>query len=426
MELNMARLWVLVPVTHLLLAQVSALRADTFEIRGGGFITGKLLNDPKSPIYKIRTNDGVELEIASGKLKPPVMLDPAVEDIYKSMAGKKDSPELHRAIGLALNSINPKGSLAYAHRERVVELEPNDANYVALGDHDQNKQTGEWERRDVSFKRQGLIYSASSRSWETPQSQAIVDFKNKEKIARADMAKLFTQHLKNLDSKTPKLNSAASEFFALLGNSEAFYQKYQLRDRLAIKVISDLLKPESTQAASPAFLMELLARLPDYATSSVFVDVATNSPDSQLQQQAIELLSRTEQSREYAFMRFWSALIQSNPKDKLYIQKTDRAANNLKGFVDKRAIPDLIDHLLSKVTTTLNIPGTNTFNKDGSGGGMSTGGQQKIDRLYQHQSVLSALIAVADGESFAYDQQAWRIWYAQKYAKTNLNLRRDE
>ena len=425
MKLNLTRVGLIVQATCLLFALSTPMRADIFEIRGGGTITGKLLNDPKSSIYKIRTNDGVEIEIPSGKLKPPVMVSPQIEAVYKSMAGKEDSPELHRAIGLELNRLDSK-SLAYAHRERVVELEPSDSNWSALTEHDQNKQTGEWERRDVLFKRQGLVYSPNSRSWETKQSQSIVRFKTAEKLARADMAKLFTQHLKNLDSKTPKLNSAASEFFALLGNSEVFYQKYQLRDRLAIKVIADLLKPQSTQAASPAFLMELLARMPNYATSSALVDIALDSPDSQLQQQALELLGRTDQSREYAFMRFWNALVHSNTSDKLYVQKIERAASNLKGFVDKRAIPDLIDHLLSKVTTTVTTPGSNTFNRDGSGGGMSTGGQQKIERLHQNQSVLAALVAVADGESFAYDQQSWRIWYAQKYSKTNLDLRRDE
>jgi hypothetical protein len=423
MKWNLVRFGVLVPAACLLLIHLSELQADIFEVRGGGTITGKLLNDPKSPIFKIRTNDGVEIEIPSGKLKQPVPISPDIEAIYKSMAGKEDSPELHRALGLELNRL--KSPLAYAHRERVVELEPTDANWSALSEHAPNKQTGEWERTEVLQKRKGLVLNQGV--WDSPQSLAIIKYKNAEKVARADMAKMFNIHLKNLDSKTPKLSSAAAEFFSLLGNSEAFYQKYQLNDRLAIKVMADLLlNPKSTQVASPAFLMELLAKMPENQACSVFVEIALESPNAQLQQQALELLDRSEQSREYAFMRFWSELINPDTKDKQYIQKIDRAGNNLKGLADKRAIPVLIDRLNSMVSTTISTPGSNTFNKDGSGGGMSTGGTQKIDRLYQHQSILSALVGVADGESYSYDQPAWRLWYANKYAKTNMDLRRDE
>ncbi len=424
MNLNWVRFGVLFPAVCFL-SQSPFLRADIFEIRGGGTITGTLLNDPKSPVFKIRTNDGVEIEIPSGKLKQPVTVSPEVEAIYKKMAGKEDTPELHRALALELNT--PSRPLTIAHRERVVELEPTDANWAALGGHAPNKQTGEWERKDVLEKRKGLVLSQAN-TWDTPQSQAILKNKTAEKLASAEMAKLFNQHLKNLDSKTPKLNSAAAEFFSLLGNSEAFYQKYQLNHRLAIKVISDLLLPksDSPQAASPAFLMDLLIKMPDYLTYSVFVEIALESPNSQLQQQALELLNRTELSREYAFMRFWNELLSASTRDKDYIQKIDRAGSNLQGFADKRAIPILIDRLNSKVTTDIKIPGSNTFNNDGSGGGMSTGGSKKIERLYQHQSILSALVGVAEGESYNYDQQAWRLWYARKYAKTNMDLRRDE
>lgn len=424
MKLNLVRFGVLVPVSCFLFSQASLLRADIFEIRGGGIITGKLLNDPKSPVFKIRTNDGVEIEVASGKLKPPVVVNPEIEAIYESKAGKQDSAERHKALALELNPLQK--SLAYAHFERVVELDPTDANWSALS-HVQNKQTGEWEPTEVLQKRKGLV-SLGSNKWDTIQSQSIVKYKNAEKLARAEMAKLFNIHLKNIDSKNPKQNSAAAEFFSLLNNSEAFYQKYQLNNRLAIKVISDLLlpKPDAPQTASPAFLMDLLVKMPENLTFSVLVEIASESPNSQLQQQALELLNRTEQSREYAFIRFWSELLSASPKDKSYIQKVDRAGSNLQGFADKRAIPILIDRLNSKVTTTIKTPGSQTFNRDGSGGGMTTGGETKTEKLYQHQSILNALVGVAEGESYSYDQQQWRIWYARKYAKTNLDLRRDE
>ena len=223
-----------------------------------------------------------------------------------------------------------------------------------------------------------------------------------------------------MEDKTPKTQSAAADFFDALGDSATFYQKYQLNNRLAIPHIADLIKKSET--APTGFLMDLLAKMPDNSAGSVFVDIAMSSTNPRLQEQALELLNRTELSREFAYHQFMAVI----GNTKAIPDVVDRAGSNLQVFADKRAIPHLIDRLVTKVTRSITSSGSNTFNKDGSGGGMTTGGTQKVEFPYNQQSIWKALVGLADGSDYQYDMQKWRIWYANTYAKSNLDLRRDE
>ena len=92
----------------------------------------------------------------------------------------------------------------------------------------------------------------------------------------------------------------------------------------------------------------------------------------------------------------------------------------------KSAIPTLIDRLRSVITMTRTSPGNNAINTKGDVS-MSTGPEKTVTNTpYFHQTVLSALTIVSDGANWQYDQSSWWRWYAEKFAKTNLDLRRDE
>ncbi len=392
------------------------LRADQFEIRGGGFISGKLLNEPSSPILKILTNDGVEIEIASGKIKSIALIPADVEQVYKTVAGKADTVELHRAISMDFN--RDQKALSYAHRERVVELDPSDENWKALGEHAQNKLTGEWEPRDVLFKRKGMV-SLGSKGWVTPQSKAITDSDSKQEKDAAKVRSLIDLNLKSLSDPSPKRVKAA-EFFNLLSNGPAFYEAHKLDHKFAIKHLSDLLKKDTAPGRTDMF-MAILAAMPGNSASPVFVDIAMNSQNSDLVSQALELLAGNELSREFAFQQFLNVI----RNDKSKPPAVDRAGSNIQAFADQRAIPTLIDRLLTKVTRTTVTPTPTTQTSDG---GISMGGPKvnKEEALYKHQTVLSALVGLADGANFQYDQVQWRLWYANTFSKSNLDLRRDE
>ena len=131
------------------------------------------------------------------------------------------------------------------------------------------------------------------------------------------------------------------------------------------------------------------------------------------------MLLRTEYSSELALSAFLGAL---GSKD---IQKIDRAGSNLQVLNEDRAVFPLIESLTSIITRTQTTPGTNAINSDG-GVQQSMGASKTTTKQpYNHQSVLSALNSIT-GENFGFNKQEWRLWYARKYADTNLNLRRSE
>ena len=395
----------------------AGLQADTFEIRGGGIITGKLLNKTTSSVLQIRTYDGVELEIASSKLlKQPTLLTAEIEEAYKSsLFGKEDTAELHRAVSLECAARN-QSALSIAHKERVVELEPSKENWAALGGYGEDKMTGEWVRREVLQKRKGMVLAGNK--WETPQSKAILDFIHNQKEDEGNINNKIDQHLKNLNKPAP-LGVKAAEFFNTLVDPVAMEKAYKLDNRLAIKKIKELLQKDLSRTD---WYMELLAKMPENSANWVFVDIAMNSPNSQLVSQAIELLERTEASREYAFHRFLSAI--SDPKSKP--SAVDRAGSNLQSFVDKRAIPTLIDRLVSILTIKLNKPATNSISSDGGISQNFGNATVESKNLVIHPTVLSALLSVVDGVNYEYRIPEWRVWYASTFAKFNMDLRRDE
>ena len=401
-----------------ILARNTGVQADTFELRGGGIITGKLINDPASSVLKIRTNDGVDLEIASSKIKTS-LVTPEHEKAYMSwLMGKEDTAELHRAVSLdCLNLSRDPKALSYAHKERAVELDPSNENWSAIG-YSQDKLTGEWTRRDVLQKRKGMV-SLPGNKWDTPQSKAIADFDKARLVETKKIEGLIDQHLRNL-TQQGAMGAKAKEFFSTLVDPVAMKTIYNLDNRLAINKIYDLLQKDANRSD---MYIDLLAKMPDNSANSVFVKIAMNFTNSQLVSQAIELLERTEASREYAFQQFLNVI--SN--DKSPTGAIDRAGSNVQSFADKRAIPILIDRLVSILSKQTVIPNPVSQSSDGSVSG-GFGGPKTVTTkaLYNHSTVLSALRSLVDNANYEYNIPEWRIWYSNTFAKTNLNLRRDE
>ncbi len=401
-----------------ILARNTGVQADTFELRGGGIITGKLINDPASSVLKIRTNDGVDLEIASSKIKTSLVTLEHEKAYMSWLMGKEDTAELHRAVSLdCLNLSRDPKALSYAHKERAVELDPSNENWSAIG-YSQDKLTGEWTRRDVLQKRKGMV-SLPGNKWDTPQSKAIADFDKARLVETKKLEGLIDQHLRNL-TQQGAMGAKAKEFFSTLVDPVAMKTIYNLDNRLAINKLYELLKNDANRSD---MYIDLLAKMPDNSANPVFVKIAMNSTNSQLVSQAIELLERTEASREYAFQQFSNVI--SN--DKSPTGAIDRAGSNVQSFADKRAIPILIDRLVSILSKQTVIPNPVSQSSDGSVSG-GFGGPKTVTTkaLYNHSTVLSALRSLVDNANYEYNIPEWRIWYSNTFAKTNLNLRRDE
>lgn len=376
------------------------LFADVFELKSGGIVTGKLLNDPKSEMFKIQTTDGVVLEISAGKLKHNP-IQPEIRKIYEQLGSKDDTAELHREISMALNK--DFRDLAKAHRERVVELDPSDENWSALGGYYPDPKSSEWVPTELINKRKGLI--KAGREWDTPESQAILKAAEKQKKATAEIANRIDREWRNLNEKGPK-GAAAAEFFR------------NLNDPMAIPKLEELLK----QNPRSELLINLLTRMPGNAAIGVFLRLSMQTANSELNNLALEVLNRTAESREIAFQYYLNIL--SRPPSERQ-GEFDRAASNLQGFADKRAIVTLINAISTIKEVVQTNPGKTGISTDG-GMSMGTGSSQKFRIPVQHPTALATLVDLAEGVNWQYDQAKWRQWYALKYGRSNLNLRRDE
>jgi hypothetical protein len=104
----------------------------------------------------------------------------------------------------------------------------------------------------------------------------------------------------------------------------------------------------------------------------------------------------------------------------------DRAAYCMNPFVDKRYVNILINNLLStQLVRPAGNPGGLNAGVGNGNIGLGGGATPAQQRLVQHKDVLQTLSALT-GESFGFNVEQWRAWFAQKYAVQNLDLRRDE
>ena len=376
--------------------------ADTFELIGGGSFTGKLLNDRNAEVWRIETTDGIEIELPKNKFSPKsTRIGDREKQYIESISAKDDSIEAHREAVKECITNNQK-LLADAHYERIVELDPADKqSWAALGY--RPDKYGNWLHGDRIQKSLGLVKKYEERGWTTPQARAIVEVEQKQKMAKVEISKKIERALKNLGN--PKLGREATDFLR------------NLNDPLAIDLIVSKLKKELDQGKNGEFYMQVLEQMPGTTASASLIDLAMNSNNQTIVDRSIELLMRTEQSQELAILAFLNALGSKEVKTK------DRAGSNLNGIADIRCTYQLINTLHSTIIRTQNVGQTNSVTSDG-GVSASTPSVITTKHQYNHEPVLATLTQLT-GENFGFDKQKWRQWYAEKFADTNLDLRRD-
>lgn len=376
--------------------------ADTFELIGGGSFSGKLLNDRNAEIWRIETTDGIEIELPKNKFSSKsTRIGDREKQYIESVAAKDDSIEAHREAVKECIANNQK-LLADAHYERIVELDPADKqSWAALGY--RPDKYGNWLHGDRIQKSLGLVKKYEERGWTTPQARAIVEVEQKQKLAKVEINKKIERAIKNLAN--PKLGREAADFLR------------NLNDPLAIDLIVSKLKKELDQGKNGEFYMQVLEQMPGTTASASLIDLAMNSTNQTIVDRSIELLMRTEQSQELAILAFLSALGSKEIKTK------DRAGSNLNGIADARCIYQLINTLQSTIVRTQSVGQTNTVTNDG-GVSASTPSVITTKTPYNHEPILATLTQLT-GENFGFDKQKWRQWYAEKFADTNLDLRRD-
>jgi len=376
--------------------------ADIVELRDGGVICGKVLNPSQGALVTIETEDGSVIEIDRKQVKIRQSLQRDL-DYAKSVVSRGESVDDHREI--VTECMNQQMvTLANAHRERVVELDPTDRNAWENLKYMKDEATGKWIRREVANFRRGKI-KGEKGLWFTWQEKALMDLDEKRKIQTRDAERELDAKLKGLSGNTRQQ-----------AESQAYFQT--LNNPLVIRKLHQLFREDSS--SNRMTYLGLLQQMPPYIVTPTIIKIAMEDADINVVNNCLDYLAAGDDYvREMAVNGFAAFL-----PDK---KQRDRAAYNMGPFNDKRFIGILINSLISTDLVVPAGPPGNTNAGFSSNGGVSfgNGAPPPTTRVNQHKDVLAALQSLT-GESFGYDMLAWRQWFAQKYAYENMDSRRDE
>jgi hypothetical protein len=376
--------------------------ADVIELRDGGVIVGKVLNPTGGLTVQIQSEDGsvVEIDRKLTRIRPSMERELGYIEKIKS---RGDSLQDHRAM---VEECTKDGlqTLANAHRERIVELDPNDRQSWDHLKYFKDEATGKWLRREVVMYRRGKIKGDRGR-WYTWQEKALLDLEHKYTEQRVAAEKEFQQRLRGLDG-SPKQQSEAQAYFQGLKNP------------LLVSKLLKLFREE--QSRDREFYLGLIEQLPPRAAAPPLISIAMEESDMATVNRVLNYFeSADEFIREMALASF---------AGKLQNKKTrDRAAYCMRSIADERFIGMLINSLLSTdLVTPAGPPGALNAGVGPDGGvGFGAGSPKPQQRVNQHKDVLATLSQLT-GQNFGFDIPSWRVWFAKTYAYENLDLRRDE
>ena len=386
----------------------TAAHADTLVLKNDGVLSGSIKKATTDSVV-IQTSEGILVQVEKTQIAKQRVDSDSEKAYVASLKDRPDDADNNRAIARECLARSQK-SLSDAHYERLVELDPSDGTAWSAIGYIKDVQTGQMVRRDALMHRRGIIrYTYRGKSPETTiQAAAIAASKEKAARMRADITRLVEVNLKNLRASNQKLSFEAREFFN------------NLNDPLAIGKIKDLLVDSVRKGGSWGQYFDILLRMPGQSATGTFIDLASdlNMPQAVVDA-CLEALMRTETSRDIAMVAFLGKL-----SGKI-VAVIDRAGNNLEVLGDERTIPSLIDALNTPVSTTIQKPPNSGIDSTGSVQQAFGPQTETINGVANQPGVLAALTKIT-GQSFSYNEIAWRQWFAMTYAKTNLDLRRFE
>ncbi len=376
--------------------------ADVVELRDGGVIVGKVLNPQQGALVKIETEDGTTLEIDRKLVKIRQTMDRDLE-YAKKVSGKTDSLEDHRSI-VEECMAQQMVSLANAHRERIVELDPADRSSWENLRYFKDEATGKYLRREVVMYRRGKLKGDKGK-WYTWEEKALLDWDQKTKLQRVAAEKELDARIKGLNGNAVKK-----------AESEAYFRN--LNNPQLIGKLAKLFREDAS--SDRGFYLGLLKQMPIQSVAPAMIRIALEDRDIVVVNECLDFLaSGDDQVREMAVNGFAANLGNKS--------KRDRAAYCMMPFNDKRFIGVLINSLLSSdMVQPAGPPGGLNVGVGNNGGvALANGAPAAQQRINQHKDVLAALQNLTQ-ENFGFDVLEWRRWFARAYAFENLDLRRDE
>ena len=307
------------------------------------------------------------------------------------------------------------------HLEHVIELDPDhEQAHYALG---HSLHDGEWMTRDELMTSRG--YVKYKGRYVTPQELELLEKSAAELQAEREWYRKVRLWHGWLTRFPDRARDALVEFRRVRDpNAVAALQKYFA---------------EETDRQMRGLYVEILEQIPGDKSAEALVRQSLLDADADLRTAALEALKPDQHERA---MKLYIAELKNglNPV-------VERAAAGLKQIGDDRAVPDLIEALVTTHRYRVTVPDpTNSYSFGGDGsfatapavlppdvemamrlGQLPQGvivnkpnlgpvrtRQVTVKKDHRNANVLAALRELT-GEDFGYDERTWQLWYtAQK------------
>jgi len=377
---------------------------EVFLLRNGGRVEGELLNRDEVPrrSYLVEVAPGARVRLTFAQVEKVLYVRPEEQEYERIRAAYPDTVEGQWALAEWCGE-QRLVEQRERHLRRILELEPDhEQARQALG---YNKVDGQWMTRDEAMARRGLIYYKGR--WRTRQEIELMD--NREQVEQAQQAwygklKMWRQWL------------------GTQRDAQARQSIRAIDDPLAVPALSRALREDSAPAGKLLYI-EALGRIATSPAVKALAEAAIQQPVEEVRLSCLDELIRIKSPEAVAYF-----VEQLRSKDNRIVNRAGRALGELG---DPSAIGPLIDALVTthKFKIVVGKPGSMsaTFPTGGVGGsGLAMGGGPKIiTRHLANQDVLDALVKVAGGVNFNFDERAWKYWYATQKRPAAVDIRRD-
>jgi len=404
------------------LIHTTRLQADTFVfvLNGGGQIEGDWLNTREKPrkTYLVKMASGGRIALDKSHVRELIRQRP-------------ERVEYGRIAPTFGDSVDEQWQLAEwcrerrltderdAHLRRIIELDPDHvkARY-GLG---YTQAGNEWLLRAEWQKKQGYVLYRGR--WRTPQEVEVLEARNNRDRAERE----WISKLKRFRSLIEKGQVA-----------EARSQILDIRDKNAVRALKEGLKDEPLQPIKLLYV-EALGQIESTEAVVALVNTSLNDPDKEIFHECLDQVVRRKPVG--AVDAYIKGLKDANNV------RVNRSAEALGELGDQESIGPMIDSLITThqvvygkpsrggtpVTTSFaspgnsgkdcRQPGTATPGNSFGSVGMSSGNQTQVVSVpVKNQEVLYALVKLAGGTSYGFDQKRWKNWHALEKRKETQSL----
>lgn len=388
---------------------------DRIKVRGGGELSGHLLEDFTDPttgdvMLPLVSPSGGQLLLQKSRVASVQFKTDLEQRTYEEdFARMADTAEAHRAMAESLRK-KPGGRTRFApqiefHLRRLVELDPNDEDARRLLG--QIRVDTEWVDEELYFISHGYVRDGGK--WKSAlevQLQAARD----QNEARMETARAAYMRLRN---RLPQLDraTATAELQALM-----------------IPELISRLHEDAIEAGDDLdlkrLLMEGIATQESYVAGNSLLYFRILDPDPGIRDFAMTLIRQGNRNIDGIALNACQ-LLQLNSRE---------IVNRVGGFLGELGSPLAIPALIRAVVTehdeanpTGGDPGRMNFNiQNGNVQGFGVNNDPKTVKVRRpNPDVIDALRRLTNVD-FGNDQKRWTQWYVDNYTLAGRDLTRDQ